>query len=449
MGNKSKIPMISIVGRPNVGKSSLFNWFLGERRAVVVEESGTTRDRVEEIITINDNEVKISDTGGYLAEDKDMMSMLVKEQIYDAIKETTIMIMVVDAQAGLSPADVEIASMLRKSNKKIILVANKADNEKIKHQAVVFYELGFGSPVEISCLHRKGINGLKNVILENLKEFKYPEEPEQEKNYIKIAIVGRPNVGKSSFVNYVLKKERLIVSDIPGTTRDSIDTYFSYDDADFILIDTAGMRHKRKVKTSVDVFSMMRSAESIKRSDVTLLLVDAQDGFTKDDMGILDLIEENGKACLILVNKWDLASSVSEVNADDYRKHLLSSSPRLNKYTIEFISSVTGKNILKSIISIKKLNKALDMSIATPLLNKIFEKNNPQNVPVSRNKKRPNFLYVVQSKKRPIEFKYFVNDTSAVGPGHLNFIENKLREYLPLSGIPIKIKFFKSRKDKK
>ena len=449
MKNKSKIPIISIVGRPNVGKSSLFNWFLRQRRAVVVEESGTTRDRVEEVVIINDKKVKIADTGGYLAEDKDKISMLVKQQIYDAMKEATIMIMVVDAQTGLSPADEEIASILRKFSKKIIIVANKADNEKIKQNALEFYRLGLGSPVAISCLHRKGINGLKSDITNDLKDFQYSEKKEEESNYIKIAIVGRPNVGKSSFVNYVLRRERLIVSDIPGTTRDSIDTHFSYDGDDFILIDTAGIRHKRKVKTPVDVFSMMRSQESIKRSDVVLLLIDAQDGVTKDDMGILDLIEENGKACLILVNKWDLANTASDVNANDYREHLLSSFPRFNKFSVEFISSITGKNILKSLISIKKLNEDLDMKISTPLLNKIFEKNNPANVPVPRSKKKPNFLYIVQSKKRPIEFKYFVNDTSAVGAGHLSFIENKLRNSLPLAGIPIKIRFIKSRKDKK
>ncbi|MFH1837693.1 MAG: ribosome biogenesis GTPase Der [Candidatus Omnitrophota bacterium] len=452
MKNYNNLPAICIVGRPNVGKSSLFNALMGERRAVVVEQSGTTRDRSETIIAIGSRSVKLIDTGGYDSTDSDKLYLEVKEQILRAIEEADVMIMVVDAVAGILPFDEDIASLLRKFSKPVILAANKTDNDKITKDAVEFYKFGFGEPHPVSCLHRRGLNDLKKILRKTINELPDAGKFEKKENsptHTKIAIVGRPNVGKSSLINNLLGRNRVIVSDVPGTTRDSIDTYFSYEGEHYMLIDTAGMRHKRKVKNAVDVYSIMRSKEAIKRADVVILLLDAADGMTKDDLNILDIIEESGKACLVVVNKWDLAEDVEDVSAEDYLKHMGYAFSRISKYPVTFVSSKTGKNILASFLSTKILNSNLDMEVSTGFLNRIFKKNDPTMISISRNKKRPNFLYIVQSSKRPIEFKYFVNEPLLVLPAHISFIENRLRDVLPLSGIPVKIIIRKSRKAKK
>lgn len=440
------IPVICIVGRPNVGKSSLFNCLLGERRAVVVEQSGTTRDRLESIVKFASASVKLVDTGGYAVEDKDDMSMLVKDQIYSAMEEATVVLLVMDTISGITPADEEMASLLRKSNKPVVLVANKTDNDRLNNDAMEFYQFGFGEPSPVSCLHTSGIRALKKRIVDNIDK-RDRSEYDHSTRHLKIAVVGRPNVGKSSFINNILARKRVIVSPIPGTTRDSIDTHFRYEDDDYILIDTAGIRHRRKVKTVVDTFSMMRSREAIKRADVALLLLDAADGVTRDDIGILKFIEESGKACLVLVNKWDLAKEAEDdVSIEDYEKHLLYASNELSKFPITFISSLTGKNVADTLSLVKVLDSNLDIKASTPFLNRIFDRDDPAVVPIPRRKSRPNFLYIIQSSVRPVEFKYFVNDPGKVLPAHMSFIENKLRANLPLKGIPVKINIRKSKK---
>lgn len=448
MENNSLLPVICIVGRPNVGKSSLFNALLGRRHAVVVEQPGTTRDRLEAIVHISDFPVKIVDTGGYSSSEADEIYAQVKAQIFLVMEEASLILMVADAISGLSPFDKEVALLLRKYDKPVILVVNKTDNERLQNEALEFYSLGFGHPEPVSCSHRRGINALKERILDVVKNEVGAENREvrAEKRCLKVAVVGRPNVGKSSYINTLLGRNRVIVSELAGTTRDSIDTYFSYDNEDYILIDTAGIRHNRKIKKKVDVYSVMRSKEAIKRADAVMLLVDAAEGVTKDDLGILDFIEENGKACLLAVNKWDLSNDVSAVTMEGYKREMMFASARLNKFPVMFISSKTALNVLGSLAAIKVLDSNLDMKISTPFLNKIFDRNDPSLLPVPRSKRRPNFLYAVQSGSRPVEFKFFVNNPRDVLPAHLSFIENQLRANLPLSGIPIKIWMRASRK---
>jgi GTP-binding protein len=445
MKNTNDIPTICIVGRPNVGKSSLFNRLIGSRRAVVVEQSGTTRDRFEVVAPIKNFTFKVVDTGGYISEDSDALSGQVKEQIYEAMEEAELLVMVVDTIAGISPADEQVAAILRKVSKPVLVVANKTDNIKLEDDAAEFFRLGFGEPISVSCAHGRGMRRIRDKIVgqfENLKEH------EEGKKYLKIAIVGRPNVGKSSYVNNILNRKRVIVSDVPGTTRDSIDTHFRFQDEDYILIDTAGIRHRRKVREAVDVYSIMRSKESIKRADVAVLIVDAADGMTRDDTAILKFIEENGKACLVLVNKWDLAADIQDVTVDDYKKQLIESMNLLSQFPIAFISCVTGKNVIDTLSMAKVLNANLDLHVSTPFLNKIFEKNNPSLVAIPRSKKRPNFLYITQTRKRPVEFTFFLSEPHNVLQGHMSFIENLLRENLPLTGIPIKVRLRKSRKER-
>ncbi|HPN72415.1 MAG TPA: ribosome biogenesis GTPase Der [Candidatus Omnitrophota bacterium] len=447
MESNKRTQTICIVGRPNVGKSSLFNCLLGERRSVTLEQSGTTRDRVEAVMRLGRNAVRLVDTGGFEAGEKDEISVQVKEQIFKAMEEADSVIMVVDSMDGLTGADMEVASILRKFNKQVKIVANKADNENIAFSLYDFYSLGFGEPEAVSCIHRRGIKKLKNHLLEQVKKSGKPEF-EESGEILKIAIVGRPNVGKSSFVNSLLSRKHAVVSDIPGTTRDSIDTFFTLDGSRYMLIDTAGIRHKRKVKTAVDTFSMMRSHDAVKRSDVVILVLDAKDGITKDDLMILDHIEESGKGCLIAVNKWDLSEGVEGVSAEEYRKGLTYAAERLGRYPVVFVSSTTGKNVPACLPILKTLNANLDIKASTPFLNKIFEKADPSRVSIPRKLKRPNFLYLVQSGSRPVEFRYFVSDPANVIPAHESFIENRLRENLPLTGIPIKLTFVRSRKDR-
>lgn len=448
MVDNKKSQTICIVGRPNVGKSSLFNCLLGERRSVTLEQSGTTRDRVEGVMRVGKCSVKLVDTGGFDRMDKGDIPTQVKEQILNAMEEADSIMMVVDSSEGLTGGDIEVAGLLRKTGKDVRVVANKADNDTIAGSTYDFYRLGFGEPETVSCVHRRGIKKLKNNILEMVKrEGNIPVEI--EKDVLKIAVVGRPNVGKSSFLNSLLSRKQAIVSDVPGTTRDSTDTFFSLEGSSYIIIDTAGIRHKRKIKTVVDTFSMMRSHQAVGRADVAILMLDAKDGVTKDDLMILDHIEDQGKGCLIVVNKWDLSEGVDGVSIDEYRRGLVYASSRIGKYPVIFVSSANDKNVAASLPILKTLNANLDMKASTPFINKIFEKADPSKVSIPRKMRRPNFLYIVQNGVRPVEFKYFVSNPDDVMHAHEQFIENRLRENLPLTGIPIKLTFARSRKDRK
>jgi GTPase len=447
MAEHNRTRTICIVGRPNVGKSSLFNCLLGERRAVTLEQSGTTRDRVEGCMRVGKHSVKLIDTGGLDISVKDDISSQVKDQVFYAMREADAILMVVDLKDGLTGGDIEVAGMLRKLSKDVKVVANKADNDDLAGSLFDFYQLGFGDPEAVSCVHRRGIRKLKNHILEQVKK-EGRTGAEEKTGVLKIAIVGRPNVGKSSFLNSLLSRKHAVVSDIPGTTRDATDTLFTVDGEHYMLIDTAGIRHKRKVTLAVDTFSMMRSHEAVRRSDVTVLMLDAKDGVTKDDLMILDHIEDSGKGCLLVINKWDLSEGEFGVSVEEYRKGLIYAADRIGKYPMIFVSSVTGKNVISSLSMLQTLNVNLDMKASTPFLNKIFEKFDPSRVSVPRSQRKPNFLYIVQSGTRPVEFKYFVSNPMDVTNSHESFIENRLRENLPLKGIPIKLIFARSRREK-
>ncbi|MBF0493725.1 MAG: ribosome biogenesis GTPase Der [Candidatus Omnitrophica bacterium] len=446
MTKRSGIPIICIVGRPNVGKSSLFNLFVGHRQSVVLEEAGTTRDRVEGIADIKGHSFKLVDTGGYFKEHIDEIHPKVKEQIYEAVKSASLVLFVVDSMDGMTPADQEFAGVIRKFNRPVLLVANKSDNKTIEETAVDFYSLGFGEPVAVSCAHHKGIDKLSEIIVKSGGV--HVKSDGEENDAVKIAIVGRPNVGKSSLVNNLLKEERVIVSAIPGTTRDSIDTFLAVDGKTYVLIDTAGIRHKRKIKKVVDVFSIIRSKESIKRSDISVLVLDAQSGVTSDDLDILKYIEETGKGCIIAVNKWDLAGSAPDVTVKEYEDKLCELFPKVRNYHIIFVSAKTGKNVEKIFLLADSMRERMGAEFSTPSLNKIFEVNDPSGVSVSRSDVRPNFYYITQTGTKPLEFVFFVNNKSAVRPVHTSFIENVLRKNLPLEGIPIKINFRNSFKRK-
>jgi len=430
------IPVVSIVGRPNVGKSSLFNRLLGKRHAVVEEKEGTTRDRIEALLTTGEKDFILTDTGGFLQDKTDAMSILVKNQIEKAITSSDVLLFVCDGISGVMPLDVELGRLLRKSGKKIVLLINKIDNEKISEDLYDFYELGLGEPIGISCLHNKRI-GKVLTSLEKIIPTSSMREIEKA-NPIKIAIVGRPNVGKSSFLNKVLDEERAIVHDMPGTTRDSIDSYFTKDEVLFLLIDTAGIRHKKKVKNAVDIYSMMRARDSIDQAHVVLLVIDGMEGVTKDDTKIFDYIIDKGIGCIIVVNKWDL---IKKIETSKYRDAILRKMPQARNFPFAFISAKTGRNALSTFNLVKDIKTNSGVFLEKPVLKRFLKEINPERVRISRRKRLPKFYYMTELRTFPKEFLFFVNDAKRVTPTHTAFIENRLREHFSLMGIPIKIKY--------
>ena len=440
---KSDLPVISIVGRPNVGKSSLFNRLCGKRHAIVHELEGTTRDRIELEVTIGRKSFKLIDTGGMLPEEEDELYGLVEIEIKKAIHSSDLLVFVCDGGRGLTPFDADLGKLLRKSGKRIVLAINKTDNEKRRLGLVDFYELGLGEPLGISCLHNKGINRLEKEMTRAAPEHSALET--QARQPIRIAIVGRPNVGKSSFLNKVLDEERALVHEKPGTTRDSVDSYFEKDGILFLLVDTAGIRHAKKVKTAVDAYSMMRSKGAIDQADLAFLLIDGMEGLAKDDGKIFDYIVEKGKGCVIVINKWDL---VKEIEMSKYAEAVVRRMPDASKFHIKFVSARTGRNVREAFDVAKILKTNLDMFIAAGDLRKFLKEIRPEEVSISKRRKIPKFYYMIQVSVTPKEFRVFVNDPLRVTDFHTSFIENRLRERFPLRGVPLKFTYRKLKRTK-
>lgn len=439
---KNGLPMITIVGCPNVGKSSLFNRIVKSRTAIVYQEVGTTRDRISQESEFKNKTFILTDTGGYLPQERDKLLKMVKEQIKKAISDSDILLFVCDGQAGLSPQDFEFADILRKVNKPIFLVINKIDNEKLQERVLDFYQLGLGKPYSASALHNSGIYELMNDVV---KDFPEAAREEIKTDAIKVAIVGRPNVGKSSFLNYLLKEERMIVDNVPGTTRDTTDTYLKDGETEFLLIDTAGLKHKRKVKEAVDVYSMMRTKEAIKRSEICLVLIDGYQGIITDDMKILDLVLREGKCCIVCVNKWDL---VKEVPVDKYKDMIYNRAVFLKRYPILFTSSKTGYNVYRSLGLIKEIIRNSGTQLPTHQLNKLLSaiKSKGPFAPKGNDAK---IQYITQMHTRPPVFLIFINNPLNINESHKNFIENSIRKTFNFFGVTIKIDFRGSKETKR
>lgn len=439
------LPRVAIVGRPNVGKSSLYNRFSKSRKAIVYMETGTTRDRISQEVYFLDKRFILTDTGGFVPEDKSGLFRLVKEQIKKGVEEADTLLFVCDGQKGVTAADTELLRILRKANKPIFLVVNKVDNDKIKESVVDFYQLGLGKPYPVSALHDLGIWELMNDLV---KAFPAPAQKDAgaaaqgESGPIKVAIVGRPNVGKSSYLNCLLKEERVIVDSIPGTTRDAVDTYLKTDKGEFILIDTAGMRHKRKVKEAVDVYSIMRTKEAIKRSHACLILIDAYEGIKVDDLKIMDLVLKEGKCLVLCVNKWDLLEKDPQ---EDYLKMVHARVNFLKKYPVIFTSAKTGFNVYSSLGRVREIVSNAGTMVPTMNLNRLitYIKSRP---PFSSSKNKFNLTYATQTKACPPTFLMFVNNPRAVSEGHVSVIENSLRKNFGFFGTPIHFEFRGTRR---
>jgi len=432
---------VAIIGQPNVGKSSLFNRIIGRKKAIVEPSCGVTRDRLIAKVLKKGRSFSLIDTGGFDPSQKDKISRLVSQQARQALDEAEVIVLVCDAVAGLTDLDKQVAQLIRQSQKSVILTVNKADSEKLCFAAAEFYSLGIGEPLCISAAQGKGIDELIGRIIEYL-----PQEAHEElKDTIKVAIVGRPNVGKSSFVNKLLNEERVIVDHNPGTTRDAIDTEFSLKGKNYTLIDTAGMQRKSKIKNSIDFYGFARAEYAIERCDVALVLIDASCGLTNDDIRAVGLVLEKYKGCVLVVNKWDL---VAGTLTEDYEKHLRTRMKFLHYVPMVFISALTGKRVDKAIILAAEVDENTRFEITTGRLNKFWGDLYKKNPPAVVKNKLPKINYFTQTGIKPPSFVAFSNHPRLIRKSYTSFLENNLRREFGLSGTPVKISY-RAKKTKK
>ncbi|MCX7779819.1 MAG: ribosome biogenesis GTPase Der [Negativicutes bacterium] len=435
-------PIVAIVGRPNVGKSTLFN-YIGNRRVSIVEDMpGVTRDRIYMDAEWQGREFTMIDTGGIELETTDSILAAMRHQAHLAMEEADVILFMVDGKTGITASDQEIADILRNTRKPVILAVNKVDTFKASFDIYDFYNLGLGDPIGISATNALNIGDLLDEIVQKLPDTAVEKE---ETDVIKVAVIGRPNVGKSSLTNAILGEDRVIVSPIPGTTRDAIDTRLAKDGTDFILIDTAGMRRKAKIDLPVERYSVIRSLRAVDRSDVVLMVINAAEGITEQDKKIAGYAHEAGKASIIVVNKWDLVEKDSKTTlrwTESIRNELafMQYSPVL------FISALTKQRIHRITDLVKFVAEQHAMRVATGVLNQVIEDAVAINPPPYDKGKRLKLYYATQPDVKPPTFVFFVNDAEIMHFSYLRYLENKLREAFGFEGSPLKL-VVRSRKE--
>ena len=426
------LPIVAIVGRPNVGKSSLFNSLARRRVAIVEPTSGVTRDRVSTIITHGKWAFELVDTGGYGLEKSAALAKEITRQIEEAITAADLLIFVTDVRAGLLPLDAQIAEMLRHKKKPLILAANKADTEKIAQAAQEFFRFGLGEPLPVSAQEHLGRLELLEAILKKLPQVAPPEAQP-----LKLAIVGKRNVGKSTLVNRLIGEERMLTSPYPGTTRDSVDCPFQYRGQGFIAIDTAGLRKKRKVRDSIEFYSIARTHHSIRRAEVVLFLLDATSVISQVDKALGKFIESQFKPVIITVNKWDLAK---DAHPEEFEKYIAAHLPGLSFAPISFISARTGKNISATLHLAQSLAQQANSKISTGKLNRILEEAYRIRRPRPRQGKVGKIFYGTQVGVSPPSMVIFVNSPALFDEAYLRYLTNRLQEAGPFSEVPIRIR---------
>ena len=431
------IGTVAIVGFPNVGKSTLVNRLTGTRAAVVHETPGVTRDRKELLCEWSDRRFLLIDTGGVDIAGDDVITRSIADQAREAVGEADLVLFVVDAQLGITPGDEEVAQILREARKPVLVLANKIDDPRQDALALELHRLGLGDPIPISGLHGHGTGDLLDEIVEYLEVHGGSGRPQLPEEAIRVAILGRPNVGKSSLVNRLLGRERLIVSEIPGTTRDAIDTVLERGDRTFVFVDTAGLRRKRRHRQGIEYYSELRALEAAERADIALVLVDASQGVVDQDLAVADVARKAGCATLIVLSKWD----ITEVKIEDVRGQLR----RRLRQRPSFIavSAKTGRGIDRLLDTIAELFDRYVVKVPTPELNRAVDELRAKRQPPSRNGKRLNLLYATQIRQRPPRFRVFVNDPSLVTRDYGYWVENELRDRFELEGVPVSIDFVK------
>lgn len=430
-------PIVAIVGRPNVGKSTLFNRLAGKRISIVQDTPGVTRDRVYAEAEWLNYSFTMIDTGGIEPERDDIIVKQMRRQANIAIETADVIVFIVDGKEGLTPADNEVATMLRKSKKPVVLVVNKVDSLKEEDNAWEFYNLGIGDPVTISASQGLGLGDMLDKVVENIDKSLYEEE---EDEYIRIAMIGKPNVGKSSLINKLLGEERVIVSDVPGTTRDAIDSYLETENGKFILIDTAGLRRKSKVKEEIERYSVVRTYAAIERADVCILMIDATEGITEQDEKIIGYAHEMRKAIMVIVNKWDLVEK-DDKTLDKFKKDLQQNLKFLSYAEYLFISALTGQRVGKVLDVAKYCYDNYNKRISTGILNDVISKAVLMKEPPVVSLKRMKIYYVTQVATRPPKFVFFVNDESTRQFSYERYLENQLRNSFDFKGTGIQIEY--------
>ncbi|SHH11893.1 ribosome biogenesis GTPase Der [Tepidibacter thalassicus] len=430
-------PIVAIVGRPNVGKSTLFNKLAGKRIAIVEDTPGVTRDRIYTEVEWLNKYFTLIDTGGIEPESDDIILSQMRTQAELAMDMAHVILFIVDGKHGLTNDDREIAQMLRKTNKPVLLVLNKVDSKEQSEHYYDFYELGLGDPIEISASIGLGIGDLLDEVIKN-----FPEglDTEYDEDIIKVAIVGKPNAGKSSILNNILGEERVIVSPIAGTTRDAIDTYFEDGEDKYLLIDTAGIRRKSKVSENIEKYSVLRSITAVERADVALIVIDATQGVTEQDTKVAGIAHDEGKSSIIVINKWDLVEK-DDKTMNMFVKQIREKLPFMMYAPILFVSAKTNQRMHKILPKIKYVSNEHSKRVHTGALNDVIGEAVLLNQPPSDKGKRLKIYYATQTSIKPPNFTLFINDKKLTHFSYQRYLENKIRENFGFEGTPIRFNY--------
>jgi len=431
---------VAIVGRPNVGKSSLFNRFIKKRLAVVAEESGVTRDRNYAICDWSGVDFRLVDTGGMVAHSDDLMEKLIYEQAEFAIAESDVVLFVVDIKDGIDPTDQKIARMLLKSGCECILAVNKVDTEGKQYEIYEFMKLGLQEPRAVSAATGYGVGDLLDEIVDRL-----PEQPAydiSDESIIRVALVGRPNVGKSSFINRLVGHDRHIVSPMAGTTRDAVDTPFEFDGQQYVLVDTAGLRKKQRVHEDVEFYTTLRASRAIDSCDVAIVLVDASAGLTAQDQRIFDQVHQNRRAAVLAVNKWDLIEKDTHT-ADRFTEQIKDTLAKYAFLPVIYVSALTGQRVAKVLTLVQQVYAESRKRIPTAELNEFLKQVTDRKHAPARKGKFIKFNYVTQSEIAPPTFVFFVNHPTLVDKSYMGYISNQIRSAYGFEGVPFRMKLRK------
>ena len=430
-------PLVAIVGRPNVGKSMLFNKLCGQRLSIVEDTPGVTRDRLYAQCEWRNRVFDIVDTGGIEPSTDNEILAFMREQAEIAIQTSTVIVFVCDIKTGITAADQEVANMLLRAGKPVVLAINKADQTGRENPDIYeFYNLGLGDPIGVSALHGHGTGDLLDACFEYFPEEE--EEEEEEDDRIKVALIGKPNVGKSSLVNRILGVERVIVSDVAGTTRDAVDSEFENEHGKYVFIDTAGMRKKSKVDDRVEKFSVLRSTMAIERADVCLIMIDAQEGVTEQDTKVAGLAHEAGKACIIVVNKWDAIEKDGKT-MDNMRKEIMRDLSYMTYAPVLFISALTGQRVDRLFELINYVNNQAATRISTGMLNSVLADATTRVQPPTDKGRRLKIYYMTQAGIRPPHFVCFCNEAKLFHFSYQRYLENQIRSTFGLEGTPVRM----------
>lgn len=429
--------IVCIVGRPNVGKSTLFNKLVGKRIAITEDKPGVTRDRIYAEGEWLNKHFTVIDTGGLEPENEDTIMSNIKKQAQIAIDTADVILFVVDGLEGLTSTDREIGEILRKSGKNVIIACNKIDTPKTKSEMYEFYELGLGEPMVISA--EQGL-GLGDLLDEVILHFPGDKDTESDEDLIRVTFIGKPNVGKSSLINNILGEERVIVTNIPGTTRDSIDSYFNHEGNRYVFVDTAGLRRKRSIYEKIERYSVVRTLAAVDRADICVLVIDATEGVSEQDTKIAGYAHDNGKAMVIAVNKWDLIEKDGKTYLE-YEKEIKETLGFMAYAPIVFISAKTGQRVNRLLELVNIVNNNYNLRISTGVLNDIINQAVLMNQPPSDKGKRSRIYYGTQVSVRPPKFVIFVNNKELMHFSYVRYLENQIRNHFGFAGVPIQFEF--------